>query len=294
MPTAALDQEPPSLAGEAEIRPEVGTVGTSFEICFEVTEPLAAPPETWLDVGGRAAPLTPRAGSDGEEGLRHCFGYVADGSEQPGERALSADLVDESGNPALGLMLGILRLDLAPPRLVAAPELSAGVVNEDAEPTLLLVFDEALDGVPTVRMGPADAPAAEAALAWTRAAGDERSHTLRYQPTGGEPEGVHTVWLLGAADLAGNTSPAEELARLTLDFEPPAVSEEPPATVTPAVAAARRAVQVEVWTRWPRACRGCRVPGRGAARWSSTAAWRGRGGCASCTRSRPAVTARTT
>ena len=51
------DQTPPALVGPVAIEPDVGTVGTFFQVRFVVDERQGAVPQVGVDVGTRVAPL---------------------------------------------------------------------------------------------------------------------------------------------------------------------------------------------------------------------------------------------
>ncbi len=248
VPTAALDQEPPALTGPVRIEPEVGTVGTTFSVCVDVSEPLAAPPVVHLEAGTRVATLAAAEDSGSGEALSHCFRYVSDGSELPGERALTVDLMDRAGNPAVGLAAGSLTLDFTPPH-VASAQLGASVAREDQQVELELHFDEDLASSPQVRLSPEGASPAERDPAWTAASAEgARRYLLTWTPTGDEAQGAHTVWLVRAEDRPGNASEPTPLGGLVLDFAPPAILDDPGVSVVPRVASLGRTVSVELWT----------------------------------------------
>jgi len=152
LPAQASDQEPPALLGEARIEPDIGTVGSTFRVCFDVSEPLAEVPAVSVDVGGRAVAMArDEEGSADAERPAHCYGYTAGGTEVQGGRAVTADLVDLGGNVSAGVAVGSLHFDFTPPRLAAAACECGGTfraISEIHDPEVAEAILEAL-GLPS-------------------------------------------------------------------------------------------------------------------------------------------------
>jgi hypothetical protein len=236
--------EAPFLVGDAQVWPEEGTVGTTFQVTFEASEPLSVAPVVRLDVGGRRAPLQPVEAQ--AVGRHHVFQYVVDGSEMAGRRALTVDMVDLSGNAATGLSAGSLVLDFSPPRFSGQPSAAPLALRQGASSRLTVSWNEPLGGHPEARMAPLGQVPGADALAWSLEPGEgDEQHTFTYTTAGTELEGVYVVWLF-ARDRAGNTTGALEAARIQLDFHPPAILADPGVRVLPPRAAVGQAVSVEV------------------------------------------------
>lgn len=246
VPTNAEDQQPPAVVGKARIEPGPARVGTTLTICFDVTEPLASPPTVRVDVGDHTVEPALQ-GEPGPDDVTFCFTWKVTGSEQSGNRALTADLVDRTGNVAADVALGSVVLDFAAPQLVVEPEVAPAIARKGTTLSARLVFDEALTGEPQVRMGPEGTASGAAPLTWAWAAAEEAlTHVFTYEPTGDEAQGAHTVWLVHAEDEAGNTSEPRSLGRVVLDFDDPGILSGESRRVLPKVANIDRTVRVEL------------------------------------------------
>jgi hypothetical protein len=235
--------ESPALQAEPQVTPGVGTVGTRFRVSLAVTEPLAADPVLRLDTGNRRATLVLEEETTRRAERAYGYLYVADGSEAPGRRALTVDLVDLSGASVTGLSAGTLTLDFTPPAVVGQPVLGPVAVRAGVVARLEVVLSEEVTLQPQARLAAPQVPPDPEALPWTLERSDTTHHHFTYLAAGTEPEGLHGVWLR-AEDLAGNTSGWVTVGTLTLDFTPPAT--QGAATVLPGVAPVGRTVVVEV------------------------------------------------
>jgi hypothetical protein len=100
------DQEPPSVV-DATITPQTASFGDVIEVSLTASEPLADAPEVWLSIDAArvAVPL------DRVDSLTSVHRLTLDGTLPFGTAAITADLIDQSGNIARGIGLGSVTLE---------------------------------------------------------------------------------------------------------------------------------------------------------------------------------------
>jgi alpha-tubulin suppressor-like RCC1 family protein len=242
----------PSLASPSVVTPSMGSAGTLFRVAFTVTEPLADDPLVRIDTGTRRAALSLDGARTRPDLLRYAFTYQSDGSETPGRRTITVDLVDLSGTTSTGLPGGEVLLDFSAPALAGPGTVVPETLRALAHALLTVTFTEDLPEPPEVRMAPGGTEVGPSSTPWLPVAGDAGPRTFGYahQPTGTEEEGPYAVWVR-ATDAAGNTGGWVRAAAVVLDFRAPDVLREPPPRVLPAVAAVGRTVSVELQVTEP-------------------------------------------
>ncbi|MBN2361880.1 MAG: hypothetical protein JXR83_20685 [Deltaproteobacteria bacterium] len=242
VPADAVDREAPGLAGTPVLTPQVGGVGQDFTLQFSVSEHLASDPVVKLDLGSDRQALFAIDLEQSDAAGRHYFySYTATGSELEGARVITVDLVDRSGNQASGLNAGLLLLDFTPPH-VATSALEPARARAGVELTLYLEMSEEVDGLPAISMqGPSGG-----SLPWSdHQASGALAHLFKYIVRGDEVEGIQIVRAQGR-DLAGNAFDDDQLAKVVLDFTPPALAAGRDATIVPVLATRGQRVVVEV------------------------------------------------
>ncbi len=211
-PTDALDRTPPGLAGPAVVTPESGTIGTRLEVAFEVTEPLAWPPEVTVDLGTRRGPLEVEAG----EGDRWVASWTASGAEPEGRQEVSILLVDASGNEARDTSAALV-FDFTSPQLLA-PVLDRDALSDGEGAVLDFLVSEPFpeERPPEVRL--------EHGRSWTPMAGGEGGgYRYAFQALEAEDVQGEARVLVTLEDGAGNRAEDLEAGLLDLDFTPPRV-----------------------------------------------------------------------
>ena len=223
VPAGERDSDPPVVvAGSARIEPAVAGRDTVVRVEMQVSEPLAFPPAVHLQALDEPA-LTPV----GQEGDTYTFTYQATGEEPEEAVALTADLVDLTGNVVNDTVLDSVTFDFTRP-LVSGLELeSPSWLTRGATGYARFTLSELPTDPPRVVLE-----------------GTERELSpepgvqppeYRYAfPVGDDDqEGEYGV-LVSVEDDAGNLAMERTLDRFVLDFEPPALVGEPK-VLTPAV-----------------------------------------------------------
>jgi hypothetical protein len=207
----------PALEGEPEVSPSTVTLANLVRVSFRVSEPLDLdhPPVVLLDVGGgRRAPFSQDHVASDPLRLLYVYDYAVDGTEAPGSRQVTVDLVDRTGAAAHGLNGGTVLIDFAPPGFLGTPTVDPAFIRVGQNAELRFRTSEPVSILPEVWMTPGADPSA-AGIGWTAdepGQQDPYHHTLLASQ--GHPEGIYSVWVRLVADLircsgGGEPAPAE-------------------------------------------------------------------------------------
>lgn len=209
------DEQAPALSGATLSRDRAGA-GVEVVLTFDVDEPLFEDPRVTL---GGADAFTRDAD---HPGFRYTL--VPTGGEGSGTHTVQVDLVDLSGNEALGVAAGSVTLDFEPPA-VAAAAVSDDVVAGGAELTLTVTASEPLVE-PAVALLDAAAPGTEPiTLTATGGAAGDTTFSFRWTHDGSETNHVPYSLRLQMRDEADNVVDVEPGVIVSFDDEPPVIEE---------------------------------------------------------------------
>ncbi len=204
------DSEPPGIVeGSVRVEPGVASLDTEVVVSFEVTEPLEFPPEVALAVAGR-----PKLLLLGRRGERYAFSYTPHGSEPQTTAALTATMVDTSGNLAGDVAVGNVLFDFRPPSVTGVRALGSTRLARGSRGSVEVTVDEQGADPPRVTL-------AETGRELDPDPGSEPPvYRFSFSVGEGDAEGEHGVTVL-ATDRAGNTTEETEPGLFEFDFTPP-------------------------------------------------------------------------
>jgi hypothetical protein len=216
------DITPPGLFGDPIINPSLGKDGTTFTVCFSADEPVSQDPVVLVDTGFGITNLT-RMDSvpDICGGQEWAFSLTADQSRNaPGNRALTANLLDASLNRADGIAIGSFDLDYTPPLLVGGVELTPVFGNTQTPFTTSFSLSEEVQETSLRVWMTQD----EAEIDWAQTDPvDGYAFSYTYTAGSSPAAGSYNVFVQ-AEDRAGNLSDPMYLGSIELDFQGPSAS----------------------------------------------------------------------
>lgn len=212
---ADVEDDPP-IAENVVVTPLLARAGQDVTVTFDASEALFEDPVVEIAVGDAKRFFTVT-----RDGLAITAVYRVAGDEDEGDSALRIGrLVDASGNAALGIGLGTVRLDFTPPTVVEVT--SSPLAKDEGVIELRVRSDEALLGdgntvtIADGRAFTADGPDPADALV---------SRFSLIADADVDAEGSRSV-LVSVVDAAGNVSERRIDDAFVLDFNAPAITSE--------------------------------------------------------------------
>ncbi len=203
------DLSPPTPAVRL-LSPRLTRLGQTLTVVVELNEELLESPK--VEAGAMVFSEVARVGR------AYTFEHMATVEDAEGPHDLTVATTDLAGNTAAATSAQLFELDFTKPTVPSLASVSTPFVRAAQNTTFSFVVSEALADDPLVelRLGAAVISAARVSRV-----GLEYTYT---QKLDGEPEGVWSIWIASASDVAGNAMDETQLGAFTFDRTAPAVA----------------------------------------------------------------------